>query len=120
MEIPEVLETRHVVGDGCWNFKLAVRDVGRLEEIFAAMTKAGRTTTSIVLSSPVPRNALPLSGDQSAQRQESLLESAWHQDVQTSPPTEAELAADALGNGSLWSLLRALQWRVQRAGDGSL
>ncbi|WP_243794717.1 Lrp/AsnC family transcriptional regulator [Saccharopolyspora gloriosae] len=61
--IPEVLETHHVVGEDCWIFKVAVPDVGRLEEVLAEMTEVGRTTTSIVLSSPVTDNSLPLSTD---------------------------------------------------------
>ncbi|SDX20326.1 Lrp/AsnC family transcriptional regulator, leucine-responsive regulatory protein [Saccharopolyspora shandongensis] len=36
-EIPEVLESHHVVGDDCWIFKVAVPDVGRLEEIPGSM-----------------------------------------------------------------------------------
>lgn len=63
MEIPEVLETHHVVGDDCWIFKVAVPDVARLEEILTEMTELGRTTTSIVLSSPLTGNKLPISGD---------------------------------------------------------
>lgn len=62
MEIPEVLETHHVVGDDCWIFKVAVPDVGRLEEILTRMTELGRTTTSIVLSSPLTEHRLPLPG----------------------------------------------------------
>lgn len=62
-EIPEVLESHHVVGDDCWIFKVAVPDVGRLEEILGSMTALGRTTTSIVLSSPVTGNKLPISGE---------------------------------------------------------
>ena len=60
LHIPEIMETHHVVGDDCWIFKVAAPDVSRLEEILSEMTEVGRTTTSIVLSSPVTGNALPL------------------------------------------------------------
>lgn len=53
----------HVVGEDCWIFKIAVPGVGRLEEILADMTETGRTTTSIVLSSPVTGNALAMPTD---------------------------------------------------------
>ncbi|GAB3297914.1 Lrp/AsnC family transcriptional regulator [Parasphingorhabdus pacifica] len=61
LQIPEIMETHHVVGEDCWIFKVAAPGVERLEEILAEMTKTGRTTTSIVLSSPVTGNTLPLS-----------------------------------------------------------
>lgn len=62
LRLPEIMETHHVVGEDCWIFKVAVPDVGRLEEVLAEITEIGRTTTSIVLSSPVTGNALPLPG----------------------------------------------------------
>lgn len=58
VRIPEIMEMYHVVGEDCWIFKVAVSGVGRLEEILANMTEKGRTTTSIVLSSPDTGNAL--------------------------------------------------------------
>ncbi|MBB5070199.1 Lrp/AsnC family leucine-responsive transcriptional regulator [Saccharopolyspora gloriosae] len=60
LRLPEVMETHHVVGEDCWIFKVAVPDVGRLESVLSKMTEVGRTTTSIVLSSPVTDNTLPL------------------------------------------------------------
>lgn len=55
---PEFLEVHHVVGEDCWILKVAVRDTGHLEELLEQISALGRTTTSIVLSSPVERRVL--------------------------------------------------------------
>jgi Lrp/AsnC family transcriptional regulator, leucine-responsive regulatory protein len=47
-----------VIGEHCWMLKVAVRDTGHLEELLEKISTVGRTTTSIVLSSPVPRRPL--------------------------------------------------------------
>lgn len=52
---PEVTEVHHVVGEDCWILKVAVTDTAHLEEILEQTSALGRTTTSIVLSSPVRR-----------------------------------------------------------------
>ncbi|MEU4348622.1 Lrp/AsnC family transcriptional regulator [Streptomyces sp. NPDC023838] len=49
----EIREVHHVVGEDCWIIKVAVTDTGHLEEVLAEVSALGRTTTSIVLSSPV-------------------------------------------------------------------
>ncbi|MFF3849401.1 Lrp/AsnC family transcriptional regulator [Streptomyces sp. NPDC002328] len=53
MERPEITEVHHVVGEDCWILKVAVRDTVHLEEVLDAVSALGRTTTSIVLTSPV-------------------------------------------------------------------
>ncbi|OAL12499.1 AsnC family transcriptional regulator [Streptomyces noursei] len=55
---PEVLEAHHVVGEDCWILKVAVRDTVHLEDVLEQTSALGRTTTSVVLSSPVPRKPL--------------------------------------------------------------
>ncbi|MGW0771013.1 Lrp/AsnC family transcriptional regulator [Streptomyces sp. NPDC002676] len=55
---PEVIEVHHVVGEDCWILKVAVTDTVHLEQILEQTSALGRTTTSIVLSSPVPRKPL--------------------------------------------------------------
>ncbi|MEU9995310.1 Lrp/AsnC family transcriptional regulator [Streptomyces sp. NPDC050848] len=55
---PEILEVHHVVGEDCWILKVAVTDTIHLEEVLAQTSALGRTTTSIVLSSPVERKPL--------------------------------------------------------------
>ena len=42
-----------MVGEDCWILKVAVEDTIHLEEILERTSALGRTTTSIVLSSPV-------------------------------------------------------------------
>ncbi|MFF6997400.1 Lrp/AsnC family transcriptional regulator [Streptomyces sp. NPDC008313] len=55
---PEVTEVHHVVGEDCWILKVAVADTVHLEDVLEQTAALGRTTTSIVLSSPVERKPL--------------------------------------------------------------
>jgi Lrp/AsnC family leucine-responsive transcriptional regulator len=55
---PEVVEVHHVVGEDCWILKVAVEDTIHLEDVLEQTSALGRTTTSIVLSSPVGRKPL--------------------------------------------------------------
>lgn len=55
---PEITEVHHVVGEDCWILKVAVQDTVHLEEILEQTSVLGRTTTSIVLTSPVERKPL--------------------------------------------------------------
>ncbi|MFD4577776.1 Lrp/AsnC family transcriptional regulator [Streptomyces sp. NPDC058417] len=50
---PEITEVHHVVGEDCWILRVAVRDTVHLEEVLEGLSALGRTTTSIVLTSPV-------------------------------------------------------------------
>ncbi|GAA1351007.1 Lrp/AsnC family transcriptional regulator [Streptomyces beijiangensis] len=59
MERPEITEVHHVVGEDCWIVKVAVADTVHLEEILEEVSALGRTTTSIVLTSPVRQKPLP-------------------------------------------------------------
>ncbi|WP_416964529.1 Lrp/AsnC family transcriptional regulator [Streptomyces sp. Agncl-13] len=58
IERPEITEVHHVVGEDCWILKVAVRDTVHLEDVLEAVSALGRTTTSIVLTSPVERRPL--------------------------------------------------------------
>ncbi|MEV0482944.1 Lrp/AsnC family transcriptional regulator [Streptomyces sp. NPDC050508] len=58
IERPEITEVHHVVGEDCWILKVAVRDTVHLEEVLEAVSALGRTTTSVVLTSPVERKPL--------------------------------------------------------------
>ncbi len=58
IERPEITEVHHVVGEDCWILKVAVHDTVHLEEVLEAVSALGRTTTSIVLTSPVERKPL--------------------------------------------------------------
>lgn len=55
---PEIIEAHHVVGEDCWILKVAVEDTIHLESVLEQTSALGRTTTSIVLSSPVDRKPL--------------------------------------------------------------
>ncbi|MFG3348203.1 Lrp/AsnC family transcriptional regulator [Streptomyces sp. NPDC048018] len=55
---PEIREVHHVVGEDCWLLKVAVTDTVHLEEILEQTSALGRTTTSVVLTSPVERKPL--------------------------------------------------------------
>lgn len=58
LERPEVIEAHHVVGEDCWILKVAVTDTVHLEEVLEQVSVLGRTTTSIVLTSPLERKPL--------------------------------------------------------------
>jgi Lrp/AsnC family transcriptional regulator, leucine-responsive regulatory protein len=58
-DIPEVVECHRVTGEDCFVLKLCLRSIGDLEGILDLFTPFGRTTTSVVQSSPVPRRPLP-------------------------------------------------------------
>ncbi|MFE9019507.1 Lrp/AsnC family transcriptional regulator [Streptomyces sp. NPDC007808] len=58
IERPEITEVHHVVGEDCWILKVAVRDTVHLEHVLEEISALGRTTTSIVLTSPVERKPL--------------------------------------------------------------
>lgn len=55
---PEILEVHHVIGEDCWVFKIAARDTTHLEELIELISILGRTTTSVILSSPVTQHVL--------------------------------------------------------------
>lgn len=53
-DLPEVLEFHHVTGTEGFVLKVAVRSVEHLEKVITRLVPYGQTTTSIVLSTPVP------------------------------------------------------------------
>ncbi|MDW4909003.1 Lrp/AsnC family transcriptional regulator [Streptomyces sp. ADMS] len=55
---PEITEVHHVVGEDCWILRVAVEDTVHLEDLLEQTSALGRTTTSIVLSSPVEQKPL--------------------------------------------------------------
>lgn len=59
-EIPEIVECHRMTGDDCFFFVAHLRTVDDLEPILDRFTPYGRTTTSILQSSPVSRRPLPL------------------------------------------------------------
>ena len=59
-ETPEVVECHRITGEDCFFLNLHLRSIDDLEEILDRFTPYGRTTTSIIHSSPVDRRPLPL------------------------------------------------------------
>jgi Lrp/AsnC family transcriptional regulator, leucine-responsive regulatory protein len=59
-ETPEVVECHRITGEDCFFLKLHLRSMDELEEVLDRFTPYGRTTTSIIHSSPVDRRPLPL------------------------------------------------------------
>ena len=59
-DTPEVSECHRITGEDCYLVRLHLRSMDDLEPILDRFALAGRTTTSIVHSSPVPRRPLPL------------------------------------------------------------
>jgi Lrp/AsnC family leucine-responsive transcriptional regulator len=60
-ELPNVTECYRITGEDCYFMKVWLRSVDELEPILDQFTPHGRTTTSIVHSSPVPPRPLPMS-----------------------------------------------------------
>ena len=60
-EVPNVTECYRITGEDCYFMKVWLRSVDELEPVLDQFTPHGRTTTSIVHSSPVPTRPLPLS-----------------------------------------------------------
>ena len=59
-QITEVLECHHVTDADCYLVKVAAADTGHLEQVVEALSHIGKTTTSIVLSTPIAaRPAIP-------------------------------------------------------------
>ena len=59
-ETPEVVECHRITGEDCFFLKLHLRAIDDLEDVLDRFTPYGRTTTSIIHSSPVDRRPLPL------------------------------------------------------------
>jgi Lrp/AsnC family transcriptional regulator, leucine-responsive regulatory protein len=59
-ETPQVVECHRVTGEDCFVMKVHAPSVGHLEEVLDKFLLFGQTTTSIVVSTPVPARPLPL------------------------------------------------------------
>jgi Lrp/AsnC family leucine-responsive transcriptional regulator len=57
---PEVVECHRITGEDCFLLKLHLRTLDELEGVLDRFTPYGRTTTSLIHSSPVAGRALPL------------------------------------------------------------
>ena len=59
-ESPEVVECHRITGEDCFFLKVYLRSLDELEPVLDRFTPYGRTTTSLIHSSPVADRALPL------------------------------------------------------------
>jgi Lrp/AsnC family leucine-responsive transcriptional regulator len=57
---PQVVECFRITGEDCFLMKIHGPSIGQLEEILDRFLLYGQTTTSIVVSTPVPLRPLPL------------------------------------------------------------
>jgi Lrp/AsnC family leucine-responsive transcriptional regulator len=56
----QVVECHRITGEDCFLLKIHAPSIGELEEILDRFLLFGQTTTSIVVSTPVPARPLPL------------------------------------------------------------
>jgi Lrp/AsnC family transcriptional regulator, leucine-responsive regulatory protein len=59
-QLPQVTECYRITGEDCYLLKLYLRSIDELAPILDRFTPLGRTTTSIVNATPVPRRPLPV------------------------------------------------------------
>ena len=57
---PEVVECHRITGEDCFFLRVYLRSLDELEPVLDRFTPYGRTTTSLIHSSPVANRALPL------------------------------------------------------------
>ncbi|MFG3258675.1 Lrp/AsnC family transcriptional regulator [Streptomyces sp. NPDC048172] len=61
VDTPQVVECHRITGEDCFHLKVHAPSIEDLEGILDAFLLFGRTTTSIVVSTPVPPRPLPVS-----------------------------------------------------------
>ena len=59
-DTPQVVECYRITGEDCFLLKIHAPSIGELEEVLDKFLLFGQTTTSIVVSTPVPTRPLPL------------------------------------------------------------
>jgi len=59
-ETAQVVECHRITGEDCFLLKIHAPSIGELEEILDRFLLFGQTTSSIVVSTPVPARSLPL------------------------------------------------------------
>jgi Lrp/AsnC family transcriptional regulator, leucine-responsive regulatory protein len=60
--IPQVTECHRITGEDCMLLKVHAADIPQIETVLDQFPVYGQTTTSIVVSTPVPARSLPLHG----------------------------------------------------------
>ncbi|MBE1467326.1 Lrp/AsnC family transcriptional regulator [Kibdelosporangium phytohabitans] len=64
VDTPEVVECHRITGEDCIYLKVHVPSIGSLEHVLDRFLLHGETTTSIVVSTPVPLRPLPVTARQ--------------------------------------------------------
>jgi Lrp/AsnC family leucine-responsive transcriptional regulator len=59
-ETAQVVECHRITGEDCFLLKIHAPSVGELEQILDRFLLLGQTTTSIMVSTPIPARPLPL------------------------------------------------------------
>lgn len=59
-DTPQVIECHRVTGEDCFSVTILAPSIGDLEELLDGFLLFGQTTSSIVVSTPVPRRPPPL------------------------------------------------------------
>lgn len=59
---PEIVEGHRISGEDCFLFKVHVASVDALEGVLDRLLLHGQTTSSFVVSTPIPPRAVPLPG----------------------------------------------------------
>jgi Lrp/AsnC family transcriptional regulator, leucine-responsive regulatory protein len=59
-DTPQVVECQRITGEDCFLLKIHAPSISELEQILDRFLLFGQTTTSIVVSTPVPPRPLPL------------------------------------------------------------
>jgi Lrp/AsnC family leucine-responsive transcriptional regulator len=59
-ETPQVAECHRITGEDCFLLRIHAPSIGELEDLLDRFLLFGQTTTSIVVSTPVPARPLPL------------------------------------------------------------
>ncbi len=61
--LPQVTECHRITGEDCFLLKLHAPTVGQLQEVLDQFLRYGQTSTSLVVSTPVPLRPLPVEAD---------------------------------------------------------
>ncbi|MEV4320229.1 Lrp/AsnC family transcriptional regulator [Actinocrispum sp. NPDC049592] len=59
-DTPQVVECHRITGDDCFHLKVHAPSIAALEEVLDRFLLFGQTTSSIVVSTPVPPRPLPV------------------------------------------------------------
>jgi Lrp/AsnC family transcriptional regulator, leucine-responsive regulatory protein len=64
--VPEVVECHRISGEDCFLMRVQVAEIAALEEVLDKFLVHGQTTSSFIVSTPIPPRSVPLSVAQSA------------------------------------------------------